>query len=278
LTAQKKTGVCKLTGHRGPFVKSHLIPASLTRPEYKGASLVQAGPGERPIRRWTSWYDRALVTAEGEKILAAYDDAGIKELSRHKLIWSSWGPMIELNTSDHKRYPWGMGARRLETVDVRALRMFFLSLLWRAAATNLREFSQIEIDSARLYQLKEMVLSGMAEPYDFFPMQIAQMSTRGLQHNYGPVESTKEIPAVGEHPSYEMPIFRFYLDGLAVHFDRRPTGEQQYNGPLTLGFGSELFVTTISFEDSLQRRWIEGAQANIAAHWPNFDSRPLSNL
>ena len=133
MTTPKRTGVCKLTGRHGQFVKSHLIPAALTRPESKGAFLVQAGLGERPIKRWTSWYDPALVTAEGEKILAAHDSAGIAELSRHKLIWSSWGPMLELNTSDLKRYAWGIGVRRLQNVDGHTLRIFFLSLLWRNA-------------------------------------------------------------------------------------------------------------------------------------------------
>jgi hypothetical protein len=65
--------------------------------------------------------------------------------------------------------------------------MFFLSLLWRSAATNLRGFSLIKINPARLDQLKEMVLSRTPEPYNFFSVQLAQMLTRGLQHNYTPI-------------------------------------------------------------------------------------------
>jgi hypothetical protein len=275
VTTPKKIGICKLTGHRGRFVKSHLIPAALTRPEFKDAFLVQAGLGERPIKRWTSWYDPALVTAEGERILAAHDGAGIAELSRHKLLWSSWGPMLELNTPDLRRYAWGMGVRRLQNVDGRTLRIFFLSLLWRAAATNLREFSQVEISPDHMDQLRHMILSGTAEPYKFFPAQLIQLSTRGMQHNYSPIVTTKQIPAAGEHQSYNVPILRFYFDGLVTHFDTRPSDEQQDYGPLSVGPNSELFVTTMTYEESFQGRRLADLQAHADAQWPDLIGKLL---
>jgi hypothetical protein len=85
-----KEGICKLTGEKGKFVKSHIIPAALTTPEGTGP-LTQGGRGRPPIRRWSSWYDPCLVTQAGEAILAEYDNWAIQELRKNKLIWSSWG-------------------------------------------------------------------------------------------------------------------------------------------------------------------------------------------
>ena len=71
----ERFGVCRLTGTHGKFAKSHLIPRSLTKPTENGAPLLQAGNRE-PIReRYDSWYDRQIVTQEGENILGRIDDA-----------------------------------------------------------------------------------------------------------------------------------------------------------------------------------------------------------
>ena len=87
----------------------------------------------------SSWYDTALVTSPGEEILRGLDDWAIRELRQHKLIWSSWGTDIELNTADHVQLPldaMGWGCREIEVSEPARLRLFFLSLLWRAAASS----------------------------------------------------------------------------------------------------------------------------------------------
>jgi hypothetical protein len=73
-------GTCRLTGTKGKFVKSHLIPKALTRPEEPGLPLIQGGSGKRARKRWDSWYDSELVTREGEDILSALDDWAIRYL------------------------------------------------------------------------------------------------------------------------------------------------------------------------------------------------------
>ena len=177
------TGTCKLTGEHGKFVRSHLLPQALTRPEGPGAPLIQAGMSARPIRRWTSWYDPRLVTSAGEAILSKHDDSGIKELQRHKLVWSSWGPMVKLESQGFREYRYddhSMGVRHLTDVDTLTLRMFFLSLLWRAAATDLVEFAEVHLNKEQLSQLTEMILSNNPEPLDFYPIELIQLSTIGI--------------------------------------------------------------------------------------------------
>src|SRR5271166_5468519 len=65
-----RIGQCKLTMMRGRYVKAHIIPEALTETSWMGQPLTQKGRNGRHIRRWTSWYDNRLVTADGEAILA----------------------------------------------------------------------------------------------------------------------------------------------------------------------------------------------------------------
>jgi hypothetical protein len=110
-----KEGICKLTGKKGKFVRSHIIPAALTRLEAPNR-LIQSGPEDRPKRRASSGYDPHLVIDAGEAILARYDDWAITELRRNRLIWSSWGPMTRLAPSDLKLVVpdsnWGLAISR----------------------------------------------------------------------------------------------------------------------------------------------------------------------
>jgi len=258
-------GVCKLTGEHGPFVKSHILPAALTRPELQGAPLEQFRKGdERPIRRWTGWYDPQLVTAAGEKILSDYDNWAIKELNRPKLVWSSWGPDVELMAPDHRRIPNSpLGLRRIRGLDAARLRLFCLSLLWRAAASSLKEFGQVVIEEPILTLLTQMVRMGASEPLSMYPITLIQLSTRGIPHNYSAFAGEKLIPKVDGSGTDMVPIFRFFLDGLIVHFHRAPHPTD--SSAATLGSKEELLITTIAFEDSQQLEHLKTAMTECIA-------------
>ena len=140
-------------------------------------------------------------------------------------------------------------------VDADTLRMFFLSMLWRAAETNLSEFSEIKLEEQQLAKLREMVLDGLVAPYDFFPVTLTRLSTRGIPHNHTAIAQIKTNPAVGNHPAQDIPIFRFYFDGLVAHLDRRqkiePTVKEM--GSFYVGGQDKLLVSTVAFESSFQK-------------------------
>jgi len=132
-----RAGTCKLTLKEGRFVKAHLIPRALTTPAEKGMPFFQWKSGATPKRRWSSWYDQNLVTRDGEDILTEFDTWAIAELRKQKLVWSSWGKSKSLGSlhSAASGTPWGI--RKIKDTDPAKLRLFFLSLLWRAASTKL---------------------------------------------------------------------------------------------------------------------------------------------
>ena len=262
-------GHCKLTGKAGRFVKCHILPEALTRPERAGANLVQYGQGTRPIKRWTSWYDPRLVTEEGEALLARYDSWAIAVLRKHKMVWSSWGPMVSLATPDFKQItgtPWGI--RSIGNCNTRQLRLFFLSVLWRAAATKLPEFADIQIQAHQLEQLRKMVVEGRTDPLSFFSISLTQLSTRGPVHNLAPIAQDKT--SAGPHGSTTIPIFRIYFDGLIAHLHRPGLYDAIATelGPLVLGNEKMVTLSTISFEESFEHTNMFFNVAEAVRDWP----------
>jgi hypothetical protein len=241
------TGVCKLTGTTGAFVRSHLLPEALTRSDRPSAGLAQFHSGRQPARRWTSWYDYRLVTKEGEVILAKLDDWAIKVLRQHKLVWSGWtdGAPPDLNAKT-----WGI--REIEGIDPKLLRLFFLSLLWRAGATERTEFSEVTLPPTDLNLLGRMLVESNPQPLDFYPTTLLQLSTRGPTQNLVPLAGQKAVPNLDGTPPRIDPFFRFYFDGLVAHVHRQSAGETDQFGPMMVGAGLKLLLPTIPYEGSVQ--------------------------
>jgi hypothetical protein len=72
--------------------------------------------------------------------------------------------MVKLAPSDFKLVVpnSNLGLREIPGVDLKRLRMFFLSLVWRAAATKLAEFSAVRLNDNDLDRLRTMVMTGEA--------------------------------------------------------------------------------------------------------------------
>jgi hypothetical protein len=255
-----RIGQCKLTGTHGRYVDAHIIPEALTETVWKGKPLTQNGRHGRRIKRWTSWYDSRLVTAEGEDILARYDDWAIKFFRQKKLIWSSWGPMEQLDLPDHSWGPGRWGYRKLDGVDCARLRLFFLSLLWRAAATSLFEFDLVALPANELAQLRDMVLYGQVEPYHFYPIMLAQLSTRNFPHNraVGRLIKRQLVPDtitgnLVEDFWREIHHYRFFFDGLIAHMHINDDAEHVARSEsVFVGPGNELLIPTVSSEESIE--------------------------
>lgn len=85
---RKLSGICKLTGDEGKFVKAHIIPKALTKLSRTGEVYLQAGGGGFITRRRDSWYDMRILTQRGEDVITEYDTQGIEFLRKHSLVWS----------------------------------------------------------------------------------------------------------------------------------------------------------------------------------------------
>ena len=156
-------GICALTEEEGECIEAHLIPKVLTRPSHPGKPLLQHGSGKKPNISWDSWYDK-LVTIQGEHILTEFDTWAIRQLRAQKLVWSGWGNTQTLaeHYSPLPGSPWGV--KRISGLNSHRLRLFFLSLLWRAAATFRYEFAEVELSTVDLETLRIMLVERSSTP------------------------------------------------------------------------------------------------------------------
>lgn len=265
-----KYGTCALTGTYGKYIKAHILPESLTKPAIPGEHFIQAGQGERPIKRWTSWYDPNLVTSEGERILANYDDWAIAELRRLNLVWSNaYSDHISASSDWNSVGQTGHGVRFVDQIDGDKLRLFLLSILWRAAASKLPELQKIRISQRHLVRIAKMLLNADPHPYYFYPACIIQLSGLGPRHNYTPLPGKKRFDN-----NASVRIFRFYLDGLAIHFHRDlDLGDWRSMGDLCVQGSGRIGVITVPYELSHQNEVLEREAQSAEAQWPDILAR-----
>lgn len=273
-----REGICKLTGVRGRFVDSHLIPQALTRLSRTGEKFFESGIGHGVKRRATSWYDSQLVTQDGEDILAAIDARGIEALRQHKLIWSGWAQNEDMLAEFAFSGPAG-GVRSVHVEQPEDLQLFFLSLLWRAAATARHEFADVRVPASVVEDLRQRqrVLNQAPGALADYPVQLFQLATRGTVHNRTPLSERKEMLSADGSWDAEVDYVRFYFDGLTSHI-HLPQGAPMQNGYLRsclgLGAGNGTLVFGHKYELSRASRDIK----EIVAAFDAEQLRPPAKL
>jgi hypothetical protein len=262
-------GYCKLTGKQGTFVSSHILPKAVTRSSSPGLPFIEGGQGKRPVRRFDSWFDKRLVVRSGEDILSAYDNAGIAELRKHGLLWTD-RPFDEVPNVTVLVPEYGFGVREIGGVDGATLRLFFLSLLWRAAASSRPEFSEITMPGPELAEIRRMILERDIHPRQHYPVILTQLTEIGDPHNLTPFPTEMAHPAHGEMEAGVIPSFRFYFDGLIAHFLRPTVLNKEMLEPYVGHVGeSELVVCTQRTHDSYESSNLAALRNEAHAAWPD---------
>jgi len=260
-------GYCKLTGSKGKFVKSHIVPKSLTRSEEPGLPLMESRPEGGVKKKWDSWYDKKLVIRKGEDFLSKIDNSAIAELRKQSLLWSSF----ERRLPGLKRVE-GIethGFRKIIGLDPKPVWLFAASIAWRASVSTIPEMRWFKLTADEEAHLQKSIL--MDKPaYKKFPVSLIQLSSQGLKHNHTPTLDTKITPDLGQKGgSREIQFARIYAEGLIFHLNRTafPIDELS-NNSLFVGCDENLMVTCIDFEASDQKdRILEAVGAHLS-HTP----------
>lgn len=250
---EKAVGRCLLTGLDGPLVKSHIIPRFLADKALGQAHRIQFGEDGRPRLLFNSWADNTIVGAQGEKRLADIDTAAARIFRDLGLSWRHF-PL----TADAKRAQIGAFDSELITIpvaveDAAALRLFFLSVLWRCAVSSRVEFAEIFLTEPTSEKLGRIIL-GTEQPSDSdFPSVLVLLTSQGEPQVHAPLAQTIDMTTLGfDLPN--VPIFRFFFDGLIVHMGRQlnDKGLLEAWKPRVVGTKPELVLIGRSYEGSSQ--------------------------
>lgn len=219
-----KTGNCKLTKKTGQFVKSHLLPKALTNLHKSKKPRIQVDFKGQIDTVHDGWYDHNLCTKDGEDILAELDTYGIDELREHHLIWDSWGlsnKLSETTASGLQLDSNEEGLRILKFTEPLKIKLFFLSLLWRTAASDRKEMEEISISSEEIEILRLIIAENRRDLIDKFPITLVQLSTKGPVHNRTPYITEFDVEFNGSPKKITQ--VRIYFDGLIVRITLNAT-------------------------------------------------------
>jgi hypothetical protein len=199
--------LCRLCGRNKPLVRAHIIPESmypfedvprqplLKVPSNPAAPLEKSRVGE---------YDSALVCKGCEEKFSPWDDYGSRLFRK------------EPKPKDRIYIDGGWRAYTLEAYDYAKLKLFFISLLWRASETERAFFEKVNVGPRHTARLKEMILNknpGMPDEYAAWIMR--------LTHE---IDAHKSVLSPYRRRYEQVWFYHFYLAGhvCIIKVDRRP--------------------------------------------------------
>jgi len=202
---------CKLTGIRGPGVKAHIIPRSFynfNKLDHKPAKMVRlSGDFTQISNSPVGEYDSTIVTAEGEAYFSQPDTY-------------AWEYLV-CRGQDGKLYHDGMNPLCIEIseFDYPKLKMFFLSLLWRAGVTRRHLFRHVQLGPHE-DRIREMILhKDPGDPHEY-------AVTLGIHRDTPPYGLPMLEPTPLRDDEAGIRYYRFSLGHLiaCIKVDKRPYG------------------------------------------------------
>lgn len=98
------------------------------------------------------------------------------------------------------------------------IKLFFLSLVWRAAASERREMDDVIIPSDILEDIRLRVFNKEIGDIRDYPVHLHQITTLGDKHNRTPLlEAAYAIDEGGNQTDVVLNRVRIYIDGLVAH-------------------------------------------------------------
>jgi hypothetical protein len=127
---------CKLTGKEGPPVKAHIVPESFYElPSQSDGpyQLITNTPGKYPKKVPIGIYDNTIVTRDGEDRFGPWDNYACE------LLLKRFDEFVPIN-HENKIIAWQMCG-----TDYAMMKLFALSVLWRAHASSQPAFSKVDL-------------------------------------------------------------------------------------------------------------------------------------
>jgi hypothetical protein len=263
-------GQCKLTRKKGRYVKSHVIPRALTDLTLDKVARIQYGGGtDRPSLRFTSWYDEKLVIDEGEQKLAKIDDDAIKVIEKLGIAWRYF-PLKAENVVRTQIDGTDFEIIQIQTAEQPVLKLFFLSLLWRAAFSSRPEFRTIRLDVLSREKLRKIINGELKPSLADFPCVLVLMTTLGPAQVDTPRRDRMAVPQLAPNIRPMEKIFRFFLNGLIIHMGRKASDYRMAENWhfRNVGVSEKLTLIGRPYEGSRQMEEIDFLEEELETKWP----------
>jgi len=188
---------CQLCGKDKKLIKSHIIPKGFFKPmqlENKAALLYTNTENVHPKRSPIGFYDKNILCKECDAKLGVWD-----EYAQKLLLHSFNEDKAVYNGKDKVYYT-------IRDFDYKLLKLFFISMLWRASITSHKCFNRISTGPFE-EKLKNFILSNSPGGEEEFPVTLAKFSNPDFKFVLDPHQDKFD------HINY----YRFYLTGFVAY-------------------------------------------------------------
>lgn len=196
-------GCCKLCGNTAKLVKAHIIPKSLYK-VLRGSTgsvikIITNTAGVHPKRIPMGIYDPNIVCEDCEKLFSPWDDYA-------KWFFEKNTPKVISNKGRVVAYDYGIP-------DYQKLKLFFVSLLWRAHASQLPFFRMVELGKHETDVVNKIRSSdpGNSDEYSIILARFNHQLAEVIQNPF-------------RSRIFGINCYRFYLPSyfFVIKFDKRP--------------------------------------------------------
>jgi hypothetical protein len=250
--------ICKLCGANANLVDAHIIPVSFFRAINRGGGplqLVSNDPTKFPKRAPIGVYDQNLVCNSCEERFGPWDS-----YAADLLINRRDGVFIPFVSADGKIPPATMAV----DIDFPKMRLFVLSLLWRAASSTHPYFARIQV-AAQLPKLQTLVhAADVGRQVDFATVFTRWTDLRSIldgQFISDPFEYS--LTQTGAH------MARFYVGAFALDIQLDNSQLPEALAELALARERPLYAVHRSLVGSHDLNAVEPALRNVAQRAKN---------
>jgi hypothetical protein len=200
---------CKLCGEDRPLVGAHIIPESMY-PFDRGASrepliIVPSAPDIHPGKSRRGVYDRELVCGPCEAEFSPWDDYANRLLRK------------ESGEHDYTYVDGEPRAYTITTYDYAKLKLFFVSLLWRASESNQTFCAHMSVGRQHTARLRQMIRNGEPRDPEEYSVFVVRLTHPDDAHR------TVRSPQRRRHASVLFWRFQFAGYMCDIKVDQRPT-------------------------------------------------------
>ena len=199
---------CKFCGNDKRLIKAHIIPEGFFRRQRLGRAplkLITNKAGEYGKKRPVGEYDKTTVCKDCENIWREWDDYAQKLLAEEPL-------------NGQARYHDGQKiAYIVKDFDYKKLKLFFISILWRASVSNQPFFSRVSLGSFEKMAKDFIANNNPGDSEDFSVILSKFCHPLGKQSIMDPYQYKNKKTGVN--------YYRFYLAGYVadIKVDHKPT-------------------------------------------------------
>lgn len=148
--------ICKLCDKEKKLIKSHIIPESFYRDAYTSHNGIMVRKDDHSKRLPIGIYDKEIVCADCEKTFQKWDEYGYEFFNT---VLTTKGKMISRHNENI--------ALSFEQINYKELKLFLMSILWRAAVSGSDFFDQISLGSYESILKKKIASADAGSAQDF---------------------------------------------------------------------------------------------------------------